>query len=260
MAEGNGSHKTGELEPLPAPATGWLRVIEKMIDKGVGADILTKVFELQQKAEAEQARRAFVVAFADFKAEAPAAIERTGVVNYPSKQGGQVDYSHVELDHACKELTPILSKHGLAHSWEVSPADDAGWLTVSCRLEHVAGHSRSVTLRAQADMSGSKNAIQGAGSTIYYLERYTFLAVLGIAQSYGDNDGNNGNGGTLSAEQIGRINDLLGQCESVGYKPKFADFCAWAGGEGCDTLEKVSAKRFENIVEWLRHKLKARPK
>jgi hypothetical protein len=156
---------------------------------------------------AEMARKAFVEAFAAFKAEAPAAIERTGAVGYESKKGGAVDYRHVELDVACEKLTPILSKHGLAHSWKVFPPEN-GKITVSCHLEHVDGHSRTVSLDGPADTSGSKNAIQAVGSTIYYLERYTFLAVVGIAQKDGDTDAG-GNGALITDEQLTELNDRL---------------------------------------------------
>jgi hypothetical protein len=224
----------------PAGLTGWLRVIDRMITEKVPPELLTRVFELQQKAEAEMARKEFVASFAAFKAEAPSAIGRTGHVTYQSAKG-PVDYDHVELDVAAEQLTPILSRHGLAHSWKLDQ-DDKGLITVSCLLEHVAGHSRCETLRAGADTSGSKNAVQGIASTVYYLERYTFLAVLGIAQAGADKDAA-GEPEYLTVEQQAEIENLLARAHSDR-----ARFLKWAGVE---SVEKILRTNFGKVVDML---------
>jgi hypothetical protein len=224
---------TDALPRLPAEPqpqlTGWLRIIDKMVDKGVGAELLTKVFELQQQAEAEMQRRAFVADFATFKAAAPAAIERTGKVGYQSKKegGSTVEYTHTELDVVVAALVPHLSANNLSHSWDVAQ-DDKGVISVSCRLEHSAGHSRTVTLRGQPDTSGSKNAIQAVGSAVYYLERYTLLAILGIAQKYSDTDAANGNGGGyISGPQIDDLKTMM-DAKKVGQTPQDLErFLGW---------------------------------
>jgi hypothetical protein len=196
---------------------GWLGIIDKMLDKGVGPEMLTKVFDMQQQWQKEQARKLFVEAFAAFKAEAPPSIERTGRVGFEGKGGGaKVEYSHVELDHAVDLLAPVMAKHGLAHSWDVQQAAD-GQISVTCRLEHEAGHSTSVTLRGMADGSGSKNAIQAVGSAVYYLERYTFLAVMGIAQKYQDDDAKKAGAKPLVSEaQIAEFNQLVADIREEG--------------------------------------------
>ena len=56
-------------------------------------------------------------------------------------------------------------------------------ISVTCTITHTSGHKRTATMTAGADMSGSKNAIQGIASTVTYLERYTFFAALGIASA-----------------------------------------------------------------------------
>jgi hypothetical protein len=85
-------------------------------------------------------------------------------------------------------VTPLLSKYGLSHSWNVKSEKD--WIAVTCTLKHVLGHSESVTIDGPPDTGGAKNAIQARASTITYLERYTLKAVCGIAEQGDDNDGN----------------------------------------------------------------------
>jgi hypothetical protein len=245
------------LTPMPG---GWLAIIDKMLDKGVGADLLTKVFEMQREWEKESARREFVADFSAFKAEAPPSIERTGHVGYQSKKDStNVDYDHVELDHAVDKLVPWLSKHSLAHSWETDQAEN-GQISVTCRLEHAAGHSRTVTLRSMPDGSGSKNSIQAIGSAVYYLQRYTLMAILGIAQKYEDDDGKKT--GVISPDQVGEINTILDQIsEASGVETKLGPVLKFALEK--DTLDKddnlgiIPARRFEAVMAQLRLQLKA---
>ena len=232
------------VEP-PEQLTGWLRVIDRMIEKNMSSDLLTKVFELQQKAEAEMQRKAFVEAFAAFKAEAPTAIARSAKVNFTSAKG-TTDYNYVPLDKVVDALVPVMSGHGLAHSWETNQ-DEKGTITVTCRLEHEAGHSKTVTLRGQPDQTGNKNPIQAVGSTVYYLERYTLLAVLGIAQGGADNDGAGSQEPTeIEDEKREEIAHLL----KVFYPTKPEKFWAWVyksdenkGLAGLDSVTHLRAKK-----------------
>jgi hypothetical protein len=234
-------------EPKPL---GWLSVIEKMLDKGGNTELLTKVFEMQQAHEREQQRKEFVQAFAAFKSEAPSSVERTGKVGFESK-GAKVGYEHVELDVACSALVPILAKHGLAHSWETQQAD-GGLITVTCRLEHQGGHSKAVTLRAMPDGSGAKNAIQAVGSAITYLERYTFMAVCGMAQRGADDDATKAaTDAELTDEQWQTINGLA---EAIGLfsKENAAWLAKWLKWAELEKLSDLRASKYEKFLAALR--------
>jgi len=84
------------------------------------------------------------------------------------------------------KITAELSKHGLSASWRT---EQNGQIKVTCRISHSMGHYEETSLSADADTSGSKNAIQAVGSTITYLERYSLLAITGLATEDQDNDG-----------------------------------------------------------------------
>ena len=51
------------------------------------------------------------------------------------------------------------------------------------------GHSEAVSIAGPLDDSGQKNGIQQIGSTITYLERYTLMAIMGLAAHDQDDDG-----------------------------------------------------------------------
>lgn len=170
--------ETREIEKRePTP----MDVIQIAVSQGADVDKLTKLFDLQMRWEANQAKKAFDAAMQEFKKDPPE-IEKNKLVSF-----GQTNYKHATLDHVCDRVAEALSKHGISHRWRVS--QEEGTIRVSCILTHSMGHSEETTLAAGPDTSGSKNAIQAIGSTVTYLERYTLLAATGLAAANMDDDG-----------------------------------------------------------------------
>ena len=221
----------------------WLQIIERAVESGKDISQLGQLLDLQQKWEAEQARKAFVAAFAAFKAEAPTNIGRGGTVDFTS-QKGRTNYNYVKLDAAADALVPILSRHGLAHSWDTQQTQQG--ITVTCHIEHVAGYSRAVTLTAMPDTSGNKNAVQAIGSTITYLQRYTFLSALGIAQGDMDNDGSGGGPVVITDDQVGELNDLI-----VSTGTNLTRFLEWAE---VTALDAMPSDKFTKAIDFLQQK------
>lgn len=167
-------------------------LIRVAIERGTSLDQLEKLMALQERWEANEARKAFVVAMAACKADLPATVSKDHQVDFPMKDDGggkgRVQYRHTTLANLVGEVLPVLARHGLSHGYETHQ-DENGRITVSCRLQHVMGHSEIVTLAAYPDESGRKNKIQAIGSTVTYLQRYTLMAALGIASSDDDDAG-----------------------------------------------------------------------
>lgn len=149
-----------------------------------GADIekLSQLMALQERWEANEARKAFHRAFSDFKAEAVNVIRNKLVTDGPLK-----GKSYAELFAVVNAVTPALSKHGLSASWRLSK-DEKDWLEVTCTITHTLGHSESVSMGAGPDTGGAKNGIQARASTVTYLERYTLMAATGLAAQGQDDD------------------------------------------------------------------------
>ncbi len=152
------------------------------------ADIekIEKLMDLQIRWEKNEAKKAYVVAMTEFKKNPPEILKQT-VVSY-TVGTRETTYNHASLDHVAEKINVALSKHGLFASWPQSQSESG--ITVTCKITHEGGHSEETSLTAAADLSGSKNAIQGLGSTITYLQRYTILALTGLAAKGMDNDGN----------------------------------------------------------------------
>lgn len=177
-----------DMGPAPKPAATALttttpaQLLSMAVQQGADLDKLERLMALQERWEANEARKAFVLAMTEFKAE-PMEIFKRKQVAYNG-----VNYKHAELSDVADVVVPAMARHGLSHRWEVQQS--AGRIVVTCSVTHRAGHSECVTMDAAPDDSGKKNAIQQVASAITYMQRYTLLAVCGLAtKSEQDDDG-----------------------------------------------------------------------
>ncbi len=158
------------------------------VESGADLDRLERLMALQERWEAGEARKAFVQAMTEFKAE-PLEILKRKRVSFETRDGETTSYKHAELSDVAEVVVPAMARHGLSHRWDVK--QESGRIIVTCTVTHRAGHSESVTLDAAPDASGKKNAIQQVASAITYMQRYTLLAITGLAtKDDGDDDGN----------------------------------------------------------------------
>lgn len=162
------------------------------VTQGAAVETLERLWALHVQFEEREAKKQCVEALAAFKSE-PLTIFKRKQVGYKTSAGDFVGYQHAELSDITEVVVPAMAKHGLSHRWDV--VQDAGRIVVSCIVTHKAGHSMTVTMDAAPDNSGKKNSIQQIASAVTYLQRYTLLAVTGMATTGMDDDGNSAGGG-----------------------------------------------------------------
>jgi len=176
-----------------------MSLIARAQESNASIEQMQQLFSLQLKWEENEAKKAYFHAVSQFKAEA-VDIVKNKKVSYKTDKGVTA-YNHAELGQIVNTVTPFLSKYGLSHHWEYSQSENK--IKVTCFLTHDMGYEKSTSLEAGADSSGGKNAIQAIGSTTSYLERYTFLAMTGLASRDQDNDGN----GVKKEDDVPRITE-----------------------------------------------------
>ena len=181
-------------QPTPAVTMNPQALIQLAVEKGANVDQLERLMALQERWEANEARKAFGAALAAFKA-APPSITKNKHVAF-----GNTKYDHATLDNVADTIGASLTPHGLSHRWEVEQTADR--IRVSCVLQHVQGHAERVSMEAPADSSGQKNSIQAIGSTVTYLQRYTLLAATGMAAKGMDDDGGGSNGSRMDEKKL----------------------------------------------------------
>lgn len=150
-------------------------------DSNVDIDKLSQFFDLHERWEKNEAKKAFVEAMSAFKANPPKIIKDCHVTYNNTK------YNHASLYNVTSTINEALSNHGLTASWTTEQNDNR--VTVTCVITHVSGHAEKTSLSSAPDASGSKNPIQAIGSAVSYLQRYTLLSLVGIAAEGQDDDG-----------------------------------------------------------------------
>lgn len=150
-------------------------------DKEVDAEKAKAMFELYQKVQAHDAKTAFTRAFIALQRELPV-IDKDGRIEHGESkrtgaEGQKSRYAtYPNLMDVCK---PLLDKHGFALGSWIEPGE-AGKIEVVTQLDHQQGHHRVSRFPLTAETSGSKNNLQGWGSSESYGMRYNAIALLNI--------------------------------------------------------------------------------
>jgi len=207
MSEDQKPYEVAKLAPETAEGSPAALMLKAMAG-GMNLDKLERFMDLQEKWEANQARKAYTQAMSDFKKNPPE-IEKDSHVEYRTDKG-ITKYNHASLGNVTAKINTALGEHGLSAAWTTEQSDKG--VSVTCKITHVLGHFEITTLTSAPDSSGGKNAIQALGSTISYLERYTILALTGLATHEMDNDAQ-GEIEYVTEQQVSAITDLLNDKE-----------------------------------------------
>lgn len=228
-----------------AHGTSPAEMMMAAMNKGMELEKLEKFMALQERWEANEAKKAYHEAMAAFKGNPPQ-IEKDRKVSYKASSGITA-YAHASLANVTNKINSALSQHGLSASWETFQNGDE--IKVTCTVTHKQGHSESTSLVAAPDTSGSKNHIQSIGSTISYLERYTILALTGLATSDMDDDGQAAATQHITEEQVKAIQKEIKSCGAD--EKKFLAYFKTS------SLTELPSKDYQKAMSLLKAKRKA---
>lgn len=218
-------------------------LIRFAIEKGTNLVDLEKLLALQERFEANEAKKAYNKAMSAFKADPPK-IDKDKKVGYDSKQGGRVGYKHASLYNVTQKISSKLSIHGLSAQWKTNQVGKE--ISVTTTITHELGHSESTVLTAEADLTGSKNPIQAIGSTVTYLQRYGLLALTGLATFEQDDDGIGTVTNFISPDQIIEVTDLISE--------KDADIQKFLAFMKIDSIDKMPVSKYQQAINALKSK------
>ncbi len=213
-------------------------LISQAIEKGLDLDKLEKLLTLKERYDANEAKKAYVIALTDFKCEVPD-VRR-------DKKNKQYNSTYASKGNLLKTITPILSKFGLSASFSYKNLADS-LIEVTCKLTHSQGHSEEVSFSAPADTSGQKNPIQQRKSTLTYLEKITFAGILGIESLEEIDDDGNSSGKAveyITEKEQHQLRDKL-----IAKSLKEDEFCKVMKIESLETLPKDRYKNAEYMIE-----------
>lgn len=201
-------------------------------------EVVTKLMDLQDRWEKNEARKAFNESFAAFKSEVVPVIRNKQIMDGPLK-----GKRYAELFSFVQAVTPTLGRYGLSASWALV-RDEKDWIEVACTLEHTQGHARQVKMGGPPDTGGAKNPIQARISTVTYLEKQTLKAVCGIAEQGDDDEATGGMINPLTTEQVEEMRALI-----VERGANLGAFLKWAKVE---RLEDIQQPFFKSCMDAIR--------
>ena len=158
-----------------------LNMIERVVlNPDADMDKLEKMLDMQERILKRNGEQAFASDFAAMQSELPR-IARNGCIEIKDRNSGRVTQStpFAKLEDINDGVRPVLQRYGFGVTFSIDQTQ-AG-ITVTARLLHRLGHSERTSLTLPIDSSGSKNVVQGNGSTISYGKRYTLSAILNIS-------------------------------------------------------------------------------
>lgn len=253
---------TADQSPLSETAA-LLAVIERAArDPSVDLDKMERLFAMHERVLERSAREAFARAFSEMVPHLPV-INRTGGItvysrdarDHAAKNNGEYppgarpiqNTPYATMDDILEGVNPILAAHGFSirFEYETVPTGDSFRVRTRGILLHREGHSeKAETPPLLQDSSGSKNGVQGVGSSMTYGRRYALRALLPIvshAPQDRDDDGRAaGSGSTITAEQEETLRREI--MDTDASLPKFLS------GFGIETLADLPAKRFQEAM------------
>ena len=175
------------VQPLAVASPTPMMLIERAMIQGSDIDLdrMERLMLMQERWDKENARKAFLAAMAEFRANAPE-LRKNSKVDFTSAKG-RTNYNYADQEEVSMPIGKVMGPLGLSFWFE--PKQVNGRIYVTTFLQHSMGHTEQITLEGAPDDSGNKNNIQAVGSTITYLERYGLLAITGMAVKGQDTDG-----------------------------------------------------------------------
>jgi hypothetical protein len=252
---------TSPSAPVPAAAPAGestiLAIIERASrDPNVDIDKMERLFRMKLDMEARDAKASYLSALAEMQPKLPV-ITKHGVIGMNEKDdrgaktGKQVAMTkYAKWEDVVEGITPILAEHGFSLSFRIAqPTPER--IAVSGVLGHRGGHTEETTISLPIDTSGSKNNVQGWGSSTSYGKRYTSFALLNISARGEDDDGNGADDGSGDIESLAPKNaprDAAGKLLSTYNADRANKARDWADG----AIQCINHGNAQQAVEWRR--------
>lgn len=215
-----------------------MEMLKRASDSGASLETLDRLMALQERWEANEARKAFNEAVAAAKASIPPIVRN---------REGHNAKRYVDFAAIARVVDPILASHGLSYRFRTTQGDK---INVTCVLAHRAGHFEETTLAGPADTSGNKNAIQSIGSTLTYLQRYSLVQMLGLAAADDDDGHAAGPGGGTGGVSVTISNDQIDHLQKTITKLG-ADINSFCTVMNIESLADLPASKFKQAMDRL---------
>jgi hypothetical protein len=175
-----------------------LNTLQHALEKGVDADSLEKLLNMQERVLDRQSEQAYAQSMVEVQMKMPAITQNC--------TNEQTRSSYSDMGQILKQITPVYTAAGFAVSFGNGKAQEANEVRVTCDVMHSQGHSKPYYIDIPLDMAGikgqvNKTAVHGTASAISYGQRYLIKLIFNL-NTTDDDDGNAAGGDTRSAIDV----------------------------------------------------------
>ena len=220
---------------LRSEAASVIEMIERAaMNPHIDLDRMERLLQMRERIMAQKAEAAFAEAFAKMQPDLPIIEEKGAITN----NSGKVQSTYAKWDDINEGIRPHLAFHGFALNFRINQAQDK--VIIRGVLRHNAGHTDEAEITLPVDMTGSKNGVQGVGSTISYGQRYTAKLLLNLSSRKGEDDDGQASGQPESGAVQAAVNAINMVLDTAG-------LMAWYGNNQA-FVSDMSANEQEVIV------------
>ncbi len=246
-------HQPRRAVAQPAKITNAMQMLsfigQASMDPDVKPEKMQALLDIRKQLKAEESADAYNAAILKLMREiATIRITKKGLIQIfaktdPDHQRPPIQSTkYSKYDDLNRIIRPILHRHGFVLQHRNASAPDGKPITITT-LRHAGGHSVESEFMGEIDASGSKNNVQGRGSTLSYGKRYNAVSLLDIITEE-DDDGTMGAQAVVTLAQVDQITKA---CEVVGLDvERLRKHLAVA------KLAELPASRFEPTMEFIR--------
>lgn len=221
-----------------------MQLIDNAVAKGVDTEQLEKLLALQERWEANEARKQYSSSMVTVQSEIPTIVKNL--------RNTQTNSNYVALDRVISQTKDIYTKHGFSIVFHEGETGKEGFVRICADVIHRSGHKEQYHYDAPMEGKGIKGnvnmtATHGKASSTSYARRYLMCMIFNIPT--GDDDGNSvEDGETLSEQQLAEVVALA---EEVGVDVKGQKLLDYLK---VDSIEQVLAKNFKSLIAILEKK------
>lgn len=187
-----------QIAELPSQEVTVLNTLQTALEKGVDADSLGKLLDMQERVLNRQAEQAYSQSMVSVQSVMPIIIQ--------NRTNDQTRSSYSDMGQILKQITPVYTKEGFALSFGEGVPANPGEVRVTCEVMHSQGFSKSYFVDVPLDIEGikgnrNKTNVHGTASAISYGQRYLTKLIFNL-NTGDDDDGNSAGGDTRSALEV----------------------------------------------------------
>lgn len=224
-------------------------LLDNALRSGATPEVLSQLMALQERHEANIARKRFDEAMAAVR-QGIKPVKKNRRVKFEAKDAAKAktNYAYEDLASVAEMIDPVIAAHGISYRFETLSEVDKPVIVTLVIFGH--GHQERNSLSAGRDLTGNKNPIQALGSTVVYLQRYLLKAGFGLAAANDDDaQAATDEPSFITEDQVTELTDLA--AEVGANMPKLLEFLK------IPSFAEIYADKFDAAKKVIESKRKA---